>query len=259
MPDIDTLPEILSPHYYQGRQGKRIRLAVMHTPEAPETPTTAEGVARYFQGARRASTHLVGDNNSVVRCVHDANTAFGAERANNDGLHYELAGYANQTPEQWADDYSNAALILAADCFRQWCDRFNLPKRRLSVQEIQSGAWGICGHADVYRALGGSAVRTDPGAHFPWPKFIALVNGSQRKQVSDMDVLAANVDGKVRCWLTIGGWTLREFPATPVNQFGFPQAAYDYAAKRDMRIELVTLAEINAINHRTQAAANIPV
>ena len=233
MPDIDTLTRIMSPHYYEGRL-KPIRLAVMHTPETDELPDTAENVARYFQGERRASTHLVGDNNSVVRCVDDEDTAFGAERANADGLHYELAGRAAQTAEQWADDYSAEALVLAADCFSQWCDRYHLPKRRLTVPEIRAGLPGICGHGDVYAALGGTAVRTDPGAHFPWELFIALVNGTPDTPSEDSPMIFhVTINGNAQdpkadgstWYLAVIGYSIQAVSASSVAKSSLPRVA----------------------------------
>lgn len=184
MIDLDTLPYVESPNKHVGRL-KPIRLLVLHTPQTPETNTAAEGVANYFASpATGASTHLVGDNDSVIRCVKDEDTAWGAAGANADGLHYELAGVAQQSAEEWADPYSTAAIGLASEAFREWAKEHEIPMRKLSVEEVRDGVTkGICGHDDVYQAFGEGDYRSDPGAAFPWDQFIALVQCNQEDSV----------------------------------------------------------------------------
>jgi hypothetical protein len=51
--------------------------------EAPEGPQTAENIAAYFaKTSTKASAHVCVDNDSEVRCVSDADTAWAAPRAN---------------------------------------------------------------------------------------------------------------------------------------------------------------------------------
>lgn len=166
---------ILSPNYHAGRQ-KPIRLVVIHDMESPETATTAEQVARYFaRPSVGASAHVCADNDSRVRCVADASTAWAAPGANADGLQLELAGYARQSFAGWMDDYSEQMLrTQAAPQVREWCVKYLIPMRRLSNEELAAGEKGIVGHRQVSQVYKRST-HSDPGEGFPWSQFIAMV------------------------------------------------------------------------------------
>lgn len=169
-----TTSTILSPNRYDGRAAA-VRVIVMHTMEAPEGPSTAENIARYFaKPSTKASAHVCGDNNSTVRCVPDSGTAWAAPGANADGLQYELAGYARQTAAEWADAYSVAALELAAQQCAEWVRKYGIPIRHLSPAELKAGARGFVAHDDVSKAYKKSS-HWDPGPAFPWASFLARV------------------------------------------------------------------------------------
>lgn len=174
-----------------GRRGKTPRLIVVHCTVSPETGTGAEAVARYFQTvARPASAHLVADNNSVVRCVADENTAMGAAGANDDGLHLELVGLPTQTTVQWRDPFSKDMFAQAAPHIQAWSATYQIPLRWLTVAQVADGQTkGLCTHADVSAAFPSiSTGHWDPGPDFP--KDDALVawapHVSPPKDVADM-------------------------------------------------------------------------
>lgn len=154
-----------------------IRLVVIHDMEAPEKSTTAEAVARYFAGlpaSNKASAHVCVDNDSAVRCVDDNDRAWHAPGANADGLGLELAGYARQSRAQWLDAYSEAVLRQAARITADWCKKYKIPVKRLSVAELKAGQKGIVGHRDVSAAYR-QTDHTDPGPNFPWDVFLGMV------------------------------------------------------------------------------------
>lgn len=163
--------------YGEGRSVP-IRLVVIHDMEAPEGPHTAENVAAWFSrlpASQKASAHVCVDNNSTVRCVDDSDRAWHAPGANSDGLGLEIAGYARQTRAEWLDAYSKAALEQAAAVTADWCTRYGIPVRRLSVSELTAGKKGIVGHHDVSAAYH-QTDHTDPGPNFPWDHFLDRVN-----------------------------------------------------------------------------------
>jgi hypothetical protein len=172
---------------------------VIHTMEAAEKPTTAEAVAHWFGGASapKASAHYCIDNDSVVRCVRLEDVAWAAPGANRYGIQYELAGYAKQAPTDWDDPFSVSMLALAAVQLAMDSVRFDVPIRRITVDELKQARalysvgkpvprelWGICGHHDTSQAWKLSS-HYDPGPNFPWVTFIEQVNEIKRKLLSE--------------------------------------------------------------------------
>jgi hypothetical protein len=149
---------------------------VIHCAQIKEVMGAAESLAAWTaRDDIKVSWHYAIDADSAVSSVLWQDTAFAAPGANHDGMHYELSGYAEQRAKEWHDEYStrtidNAAKIVARDCLD-----FLIPIKRLSVKELKAGESGICGHADVSKAFKKSS-HTDPGKHFPWDEFMALVS-----------------------------------------------------------------------------------
>ena len=172
------ITSIPSPNFTRGR-ARNVRLIVIHTVEAPERGTIAEDVARnwFAKSEAKSSSHYIVDNDSIVRCVDEANTAWAAPGANADGIQIEHAGYAAQTPGQWADDYSRAMLDLSARLTADLCRRYGIPAVHLTPAQLASGARGIIGHIDATNAYGPRGGHTDPGPSFPWDAYLAKVRG----------------------------------------------------------------------------------
>lgn len=168
---------ITAKHYRRGRIAP-VRVVVVHSMEAPEKGETAENVANYFRTTGTvASAHVCVDNNSAVRCVPDSDTAYAAPGANSDGLQLELAGYARQSRAQWLDDYGKGLLKQAAIVTAAWCEKYNIPAKRLTQSELRAGKRGITQHRDV-SAVYRKSDHTDPGPHFPWDVFLAEVKSA---------------------------------------------------------------------------------
>lgn len=164
-----TIPFVQARWYHQGRL-RTPRLIVIHCTVSPEMGTGAESTARYFATTTRpGSTHRVSDSNSVVACVRDLDTAFGAAGANADGLHMELVGYPDQTPEQWTDAYSIATITNAGPSIREWSTDWGIPLRWLTVAQVADRVTpGLCTHNDVSLAFPDvSTGHWDPGPNFP--------------------------------------------------------------------------------------------
>lgn len=157
-----------------------ISLIGIHTMEAPEMPQTAENCAQYFKRVN-ASAHWCVDNNSRVRVVEDKDTAWTLPGANSRSLNIEIAGYAKQDHDDWADKYSIDALDIAALCAAEWCEKYDIPIRKLTDEQIRSGAKGFAGHVDVNRVYKQST-HWDPGPSFPWDYFLGRVSHFLKKQ-----------------------------------------------------------------------------
>lgn len=180
--------------YHKGRISK-IRAVVIHTMEAPENAATAENVANYFRTTgTQASAHVCVDSNSAVRCVADEDTAWAAPGCNADGLQLEIAGRARQNETEWQDPFSKAALHQAALVTSDWCTKWGIPARRLTVAELKAGRKGITSHADV-SAVYKRSDHTDPGPNFPWAAFLSevkgILSGGDPGQVPPTDTNAA--------------------------------------------------------------------
>jgi hypothetical protein len=178
IPDAGNYPMKQARDFRRGR-ARPIRLLVVHATATGEGDRVAETIQQTWttDDGRIGSTHLIADGNSVVRSVHDRDTAYGAKSANADGLHGEIVGQINQTAAQYADEQSRGAITGMALAFARWAVANNIPIRRLTVAQVRDGKTkGITDHATVEKAFP-STGHTDPGPNFPWASFL--------KQVSD--------------------------------------------------------------------------
>jgi N-acetyl-anhydromuramyl-L-alanine amidase AmpD len=172
-----------------------VDLVVIHTAEAHERPQTAENVAAWFAGpqAPRASAHYTVDSDSVVQSVLEKDVAWHAGPANGYSIGIEHAGFAAQTPAEWADAYSVAMLERSAQLVAEICKRYGIPVRRVSAEDLKAGGErrrGICGHIDVTNGLTGGRGHWDPGPSFPWQSYLARVAelaGQRAPQEADAD------------------------------------------------------------------------
>ena len=94
--------------------------------------------------------------------------------ANKLGIHIEIPGIATQTPADWSDVYSTAAIENAADVAAQYCLKYDIPVKQLSNDELRAGEKGIVGHVQVSAVFPGTG-HFDPGPNFPWSHFIEKV------------------------------------------------------------------------------------
>lgn len=159
---------------------RTVNLHVVHDMEAPEGPLTAENCARDFANRSKdnpGSAHKCIDTDSVVRCVHDKDQAAAAPGSNSNGLHYELCGYARQTPEEWLDGDSQRTMYQAAREIADDMHRYNnRPIFRTAADLIAGHLDGWTTHAQVSAAYRRST-HTDPGPGFPIDHFGGLILG----------------------------------------------------------------------------------
>jgi peptidoglycan hydrolase-like protein with peptidoglycan-binding domain/N-acetyl-anhydromuramyl-L-alanine amidase AmpD len=166
---------IQAKNYGKGRTAQ-IDTIVIHTMEAAEKPDTAERVAQWLAspGAPMASAHYCIDADSVVQCVLDGDTAFHAPGVNQRAIGVEHAGFARQTPEDWADPYSQTMMRRSAALVASLCARHQVPIRFVDVDALKAGEPGITTHNAVSLAFRRSS-HTDPGPGFPIHRYLAMV------------------------------------------------------------------------------------
>lgn len=170
------IPFVQARWYTRGRKGG-VDLIVIHDMEAPESDKTAENVAQNFRTTdRQASTHYCIDNDSIVQCVRDEDTAWAAPGANANGLQLEHAGYASQRISDWTDGYSTAELGLSAQLTYKLCQKFKIPAVYVDAEGLKAGKRGITTHRAVTAAFHKSD-HTDPGPNFPMDLYLSLVLG----------------------------------------------------------------------------------
>jgi N-acetyl-anhydromuramyl-L-alanine amidase AmpD len=181
--DLNAVPYIPARNFTRGRyQTKQPTLIVIHDMEAGEYSTTAESCANYFAGlnAPMASAHYACDNDSTVCCVKPEDTAWhtGENVTNNCGIGIEQAGFANQSYQQWTDEYSMQMITgQVAPLVAALCGRYGIPVRFLGAADLRAGDYnGITSHREItfaYQVPGG---HTDPGPDYPFDVLFTAVN-----------------------------------------------------------------------------------
>ena len=161
---------------------RRFDVVVMHTMEIAERKDAAEICARWFASpVSKVSAHYCVDADTVIQCVREKDIAWHARGGNTNSIGVELAGFARQTREGWADAYSTAVLGRAASLVADVCRRRAVPVRWLVAADLVAGRRGITGHAEVSKAYRKSD-HWDPGPGFPVERFLAMVRAAGRSR-----------------------------------------------------------------------------
>ena len=147
----------------------------------------AVSTANYFASpSSGGSAHYVCDIGETVQCLSESTIGWhappnphslGIEICADGGSHasFRVPGHA-YTREQWLSPQVWPAVERAAVLCRHLCDKYNVPKRKLSASDLKAGKRGVCGHVDVTDAWHQSD-HDDPGPWFPWDRFMAVVCG----------------------------------------------------------------------------------
>lgn len=211
-----------------------INLVVIHDEEYPVGDHSAESVAQFFAGpAARGSAHYVEDADSEQHCVAEDHIAAHAP-PNTGSVGLEQDGYAHFTVEDWAQPGSQGTIRRTAARVADICDRHDVPKQWLTVDDLRAGARGITSHLNKSLAFRQSD-HTDPGPNYPIHWFMSLVLGvaptdeaghTPSPQEDELVQLIQNADGatqadKNKIYLSSG--MLRAYVGTPklVNELKF--------------------------------------
>ena len=161
--------------------GRTIDVVVVHTMEIAERPDAAMICARWFASrVSKVSAHYCVDAGTVIQCVREKDIAWHARGGNTRSIGVELAGFARQTAEDWADAYSTGVLTRASEVVAEICRRRRIPVRWLAAADLVAGRRGITGHAEVSTAYRKSD-HWDPGPGFPVEPFLDRVRRAEQR------------------------------------------------------------------------------
>ncbi|MCR3719125.1 MULTISPECIES: N-acetylmuramoyl-L-alanine amidase [Prauserella salsuginis group] len=183
-----------SPPYVPAKHtgGKQTRLdrIVLHSTVSDTKRGGARAIARYFQNPTYVSSaHYVVDPGEVIQTVWDHTIAW-HDGTNVNSIGVEMCDRPRRVPGRWQGRQHKQMLDRTADLVRQLCLAYDIPMRKLTPAQIRAGEKGICGHADMRDAFPGSTSHWDPG-HFPWRRFIRLVNRNGATTMSKGNALRA--------------------------------------------------------------------
>lgn len=161
---------------FYGRNGYDPLQIVIHTMECPCEEGRAEWCAHYFNGGVQASAHFEIDPGLIVQSVDLDKGAWACPYFNHSGIQIEHAGYADST--DWNSKNARRMLTRSAHLSAWLCERYDIPVRRLSLDEVRQGnVKGFLGHWDATLAGVGGNTHHDPGKDFPWDWYLDLVKG----------------------------------------------------------------------------------
>lgn len=169
--DHPGLPFVQAQGYTRGRPDGPPLWQVIHDMEASEHSLRAESTAAYFANpgdGRSVSAHFCVDDNSVVQCVDEDDSAWtvGNRPGNYRGVNWELSGFARQTHSEWLDPFGVAMFDQLVPIMAASMRRWGIPNRWCTVGDLQARRPGLTTHNDLRLAFN-ITTHTDPGAGFP--------------------------------------------------------------------------------------------
>lgn len=211
------------------RKGASIRLIAVHTNEGNNPADvypdlTAENLAAYLnEPTTLASYHKITDDDSTINYVPDELAAWALRSGNPISLNICFTGWARWDTAEWM---RHPMLKLGAVKVREWCNRYNIPMRKIDHYAIERGEKGIIGHYDW--TLTGDGSHTDPGRGFPWTYFIKLIQEGTVPSQQEWDELM----GRVRTiehqlvGTNFGGWPSYRYGVPPGSKNSFTDTDY---------------------------------
>lgn len=149
-------------------------LIIIHSLEAPARAGMAYNLASGWIQNAPVSPHSISDPVETVDCLNVGTVGWHCGNGNQKGIGLEVTGYAAWSFQQWTEPTAFAAVRLDAKRGAEVAQRFGIPLRWLSLQQIRNGEKGFCTHFDITQTLGGTN-HTDPGKGFPYAIFMQMV------------------------------------------------------------------------------------
>jgi len=168
-----TRKAIPSPNY-SSRGGASVRLIVLHTAEGART---IEELGNFFKNpASQVSSHVGADDtpNTVAEYVRREQKAWTAANANPVAVQIELCAFADWSVAEW--QRHPAMLANCSAWIAEEAAFFGIPITKLTPQQAQSGARGVCQHKDL-GAWGGN--HYDCGLNFPVDRVLSVARDEQ--------------------------------------------------------------------------------
>jgi hypothetical protein len=144
---------------------------VLHDTEG----STAEGAAAYFAGPEKTgSAHFCIDANHCYRTLDPDVIAYAAfDPANEIGLHFEQAGFAAWTRQQWLT-IGRGTIERTAYRVAYWSKQLGIPLAWLTDTQLKAQRRkGVTTHRQITRCFPGPGHdHTDPGPNYPQDVFM---------------------------------------------------------------------------------------
>lgn len=169
-----------------GSSQREVRLICLHSAECKEVPNAAEALQSWASGTahpKGASWHFAVDSNSITQSVEIHDIAWHAGPINGHSVGIEQAGYARQSVEEWADEYSTAMLERTSQLIALLAGLYDIPIEHVTNPK-DPRARGVCTHADVSRAWGVRNGHWDPGPNYPIDRVLERARQIQLEAVS---------------------------------------------------------------------------
>jgi len=181
---------------YSLTRGEPIRGIVLHTAENVADTIGPDGgaerVASYGATTRRASWHVTVDKDSIIYMLPDRMQAWHVVGYNSSTLGIEQACQASKWKEYPAD-WVDATITNTATVVKQWCELYDIPMKRISRDEYDSGKRGILAHADLDPSR-----RSDPGKDYPWDLLFEKMETDMTEFYIELEKLVTESGGNAR-------------------------------------------------------------
>lgn len=184
------------------RNGAKPTLFILHTQEGNGT---AQSLANYFKQANVSYHYTVDNSGSLIGVIDTDRYSWSALDANPYSINLCFAGSrANQTRDQWLNNYGNAIDIAAQVAVRD-ARKYGMTIEVLGrdYNRIRATRRGIIDHSGVTNALR-IGTHTDCGPNFPWDVFKDRVNfwNSEEPKVAPVPVInMIDQEEKAEPWL----------------------------------------------------------